>query len=113
MPRQALRTPAAQAWRLAIMATYVILSRLSIESTKELKGLKQLTETVSQQARQQCPNVKWKQSFALMGRFDVLDVVEADSPADVEKAAMMIRTYGRAVTETMPARPWNEFVASL
>ncbi len=40
----------------------------------------------------------WSASCAVTGRFDVVDIVQADSPADVEKAAMMIRGYG-------PVRP--------
>ena len=48
-----------------------------------------------------------------MGRFDVVDIVEADSPAEVAKAAMVIRTFGHATTETMHATPWKDFLASL
>ncbi len=48
-----------------------------------------------------------------MGRFDAVDIVEADTPADIEKAAMIIRAYGRAKTETLHATPWKEFLANL
>jgi uncharacterized protein with GYD domain len=43
----------------------------------------------------------------------VIDVVEADNPADIEKAAMIIRSYGHATTETMHATPWKDFLKSL
>lgn len=46
-------------------------------------------------------------------RFGVVDIVEADSPADVEKASMIIRCYGHATTETMHATPWKAFLAGL
>jgi uncharacterized protein with GYD domain len=95
------------------MATYVILSRLSSESVRDFKGFRKLAETVSQKIKSECPGVRWKDSYALMGRFDVVDVVDADSPAEVEKAAMIIRAYGHASTETMHATPWKEFVAGL
>jgi uncharacterized protein with GYD domain len=95
------------------MATYVILSKLSPESVRDLKGFRKLSETVSQKIKSDCPGVRWKDSYALMGRFDVVDVVDADSPAAVEKAAMIIRAYGHATTETMHATPWKEFVAGL
>ena len=95
------------------MATYVILSKLSPEAVREPGELRQVAETVSQKIKAKCPKVRWTTSYALMGRFDVIDVVEADSLAEVENAAMIIRAYGRATTETMPARPWKDFLASL
>ena len=94
------------------MATYVILSKLSPE-LREPKELRQLVYTVAQQIKDQCPNVRWKASYALMGRFDVVDIVEAENPSEVEMTAMIIRAYGHAVTETMHATPWKEFLSSL
>ena len=94
------------------MATYVILSKLS-PAMQDPTELRELAETVSQKIKAQCPNVRWKDSYALMGRFDVLDIVEAGSAADVEKAAMIIRSYGHATTETMHATPWKDFLVGL
>ena len=94
------------------MATYVILSKLS-PTMRDPSELRELAETVSQKIKAQCPNVRWKDSYAVMGRFDVVDIVDADSPADVEKAAMIIRAYGHATTETMHATPWKDFLAGL
>ena len=48
-----------------------------------------------------------------MGRFDVVDIVESDDPMQIEKAAMIIRAYGHATTETLSATPWREFLAAL
>jgi uncharacterized protein with GYD domain len=43
----------------------------------------------------------------------VIDIVESDDVKQVEKAAMLIRAYGRSTTETLPATPWAEFLAML
>jgi hypothetical protein len=43
----------------------------------------------------------------------VLDIVESDDVKQVEKAAMLIRAYGRSTTETLLATPWTEFLALL
>ncbi len=94
------------------MATYVILSRFS-PAMQDPSELRQLAETVSQKIKAECPKVRWKDSYAVMGRFDVVDIVEATSAAEVEKAAMIIRAYGHATTETMHATPWNDFLAGL
>jgi uncharacterized protein with GYD domain len=47
------------------------------------------------------------------GRFDVVDVVEANDPKQIEKAAMIIRAYGHSTTETLTATPWKEFLGTL
>lgn len=95
------------------MATYVILSKLTAQAVADPGELRQVAQTVAQKIKAECPGVRWKDSYALMGRFDVIDVVEADDAAGVEKAAMIIRSYGHATTETMHATPWKGFLAGL
>ena len=95
------------------MATFVILSRIAPQAVKDPKDLKALAKTVANKIKQQCPGVTWKDSFATLGRFDVVDIVEAAKPEEVEKAAMIIRSYGHASTETLLATPWKEFLSSL
>ena len=95
------------------METYLILSKFSSEAIRSPSEFRQLSETVSEKTKSECPNVHWKVSYAVMGGFDAVDIVEAENPADVEKAAMIIRAYGRAITETMHATPWEDFLASL
>ncbi len=77
------------------------------------KDFKQMAATVSEKIKNECPDVTWKHSFATMGRFDVVDIVESDDPKQVEKAAMIIRAYGKSVTETLVATPWKEFIEAL
>jgi uncharacterized protein with GYD domain len=95
------------------MATYVILSRISPQAFDEPEDFKDLAKDVSEQIKRQCPGVTWKDSYATLGRFDVVDIVETADPKQVEKAAMIIRAYGHASTETLPATPWKEFLAAL
>jgi uncharacterized protein with GYD domain len=45
-----------------------------------------------------------------MGCFDVLDIVEADDPKLIEKAATIIRACVHSTTETLRATPWKEFL---
>ncbi len=95
------------------MATYIILSRFSPEAIGDPKHFRNLAEAVAAKIRQQCPDVTWKGSFATLGRFDVVDFVEADDPKQIEKAAMIIRAYGHSTTETLLATPWKEFLSAL
>ena len=95
------------------MTTYIILSRFSPEAFEDPKNFKDLASAVSAKIKKQCPDVKWKGSFATLGRFDVVDFVEAEDPKQIEKAAMIIRAYGHSMTETLVATPWKEFLDTL
>src|SRR4030095_9044713 len=119
------------------MATYLIFTKLGTESYESPKQFRELAEKVAARIRAECPAVQWKDSYAVMGRFDVVDVVEAASAggvergavvgaargrcdvgggvgaasaADVERAAMIVRAEAHATTETMHATPWKEFL---
>lgn len=95
------------------MTTYIILSRFSPEAFEDPKNFRDLAATVSAKIKKQCPDITWKGSFATLGRFDVVDFVEADDPKQIEKAAMIIRAYGHSTTETLVATPWREFLSVL
>jgi len=95
------------------MATYIIISKISPEAFRDPKDFKKLAADVSSKIKSECPGVVWKESFATTGRFDVVDIVESDELKQVEKAAMIIRAYGHATTETLVATPWKEFLDML
>ncbi len=95
------------------MGTYIILSRFSPQAFDDPKHFPELAEQVSKKIRSECPGIRWKDSYATLGRFDVVDVVEADDPKQIEKAAMIIRAYGHSRTETLLATPWKEFLDGL
>ncbi len=95
------------------MQTYLILSRISPGSFGSPAEFKKVAATVSEKIKSECPGVTWKESYSTMGRYDVVDIVESDDPKQVQRAAMIIRSYGKSATETLPATPWKEFIASL
>jgi uncharacterized protein with GYD domain len=95
------------------MATYIILSRFSPGAFDEPKDFRALADKVSARIKSDCPGITWKASYATTGRFDVVDIVEADDPKDIARAAMIIRGFGRSTTETLVSTPWKEFLAAL
>ena len=95
------------------MATYVILSRFSPEAFRDPKDFKALAQDVTDKIKSECPGVRWKDSYATLGRFDVVDIVETDDPKQLEKVAMIIRAYGHSTTETLVATKWDDFLAML
>lgn len=86
------------------MATYVILSKISHEAFAEPKGFKEVANRVAEKIKRECPGVTWKDSYATLGRFDVVDVIESDDPRQVEKAALWVLTIlGRLCSLFIPA----------
>jgi uncharacterized protein with GYD domain len=71
-------------------------------------GLQKLAEAVSAKIKSECSGIRWK--VELVGS---VDVVEANDPKQIEKAAMIIRAYGHSTTETLTATPWKEFLGTL
>jgi len=96
-----------------VVATYIILSRVSPQALEDPKEFKQLADKVSAKIKAECPQVVWKESYGTLGRFDVVDIVESDDPKQVARAAMILRTSGHEATETLMATPWREFLAEL
>ena len=94
------------------MASYLIVTKLGTESYENPDQFRELAKRVAARIRNECPGIRWKDSYAVMGRFDVVDVIEAASAADAERAAMIIRSEAHATTETMHATPWKEFIGS-
>jgi len=95
------------------MSTYIIISRVSPEAFSDPKNFLKLASTVSDKIKKECPGVVWRESFATMGRFDTVDIVDSDDAYQVEKAAMIIRGQGHSMTETLIATPWKDFLAKL
>ena len=95
------------------MATYVILSKISPDAFQDPKEFRKIASEVASRIRKQCPRVTGKQSFATLGRLDVVDIVESKGPQQVARAALLIRGYGHATTETLPATEWKDFLEEL
>lgn len=95
------------------MAIYAILSRFSPQAFGDPKEFKIVAERVAAEIKKQCPDVAWKESYATLGEYDVLDIVESDDLKQLERAAMIIRGYGHSSTETLVCTPWKEFLAAL
>ncbi len=95
------------------METYVILSHFSTDAVAEPGEMPELARLVSEKIKSQCPDVHWRHSWATMGYFDVVDIIEAPNFETVEKVLMIIRAYGHAETQAMPAVPWKTFISDL
>lgn len=92
------------------MATYVLLTKLSPEATKDLKALDQLGRDVTEKIRRDVPEAQWKASYSVLGPYDYLDLFEAPNEEAAARVSVIIRTFGHATTETWLATPYEKFI---
>lgn len=95
------------------MATYIIMSRFSPEAFTDPEDFKELAAAVTSRIKEACPGVRWIASYATIGRFDVVDIVESKDHMQVERASMIIRGIGHSSTETLMGTPWEDFLGML
>lgn len=87
------------------MGTYVLLTKISAERMSTVEKLQELDDSVRARVAEHCPQVKWVASYALLGPYDYMDVLEAPDDAAASQVATIVRSFGYATTETWTAVP--------
>ncbi|MFO8050709.1 MAG: GYD domain-containing protein [Thermoplasmatota archaeon] len=95
------------------MATYIILSRILPCALDEPSNIKSMAKKVNSLIKKECPGITWKESYAVKGSWDIVDIIETENEGEVDRAALIIRSVGSAQTETMTTTPWHEFLERL
>lgn len=91
------------------MDTFIILTRVSSDVARSPQMLQELEKRAMEHIRTDCPDVKWLNSYALLGPYDYLDIFEAPNIETAAKVSTLIRTYGRAHSEVWAATEWSAF----
>lgn len=91
------------------MATFVILSKVSEEGIKRIKDLGKMDEEFEKELKKTCPEVKRIASYALLGAYDFLHIIEAPDALSAAKAAIILNSFGAVSTQTLTAIPFKEF----
>lgn len=95
------------------MTTFVMLTRLIPEALPVPSRIESLESRVMERVRSSCPDVRWLHSWAVLGRFDYLDVFEAPDIDTAMQVSALFRVFGRVQTELCPATGWEHFKALL
>jgi uncharacterized protein with GYD domain len=93
------------------MPTYVMLSTLTPEGVQTIKNNPSRIREVNKEIEQLGATVKAQ--WAVLGRFDFVNIVEAPDEATMAKVSLELGSRGTARYESLPAIPVDDFIASL
>ena len=91
------------------MNTFMMFTRVSSGAIKDQSSLEALEKESARHIHEECKNVKWIGSYAVMGPFDYVDIFSAPDIETATKVSLIIRTYGRSHSEVWPAMEWDKF----
>jgi uncharacterized protein with GYD domain len=93
------------------MPLYVMLSKLTSEGRKTVKGHPDRIKEVKVEI--QATGVKGIAQYALLGPYDFLTIFEAPGNEEVAKMAIELGSRGTMETMTLPAMKLDKFIATL
>jgi len=62
------------------------------------------------QVKEKCPEVKFKAHYALLGRYDFLDIYEAPDDETAAKVSFISQANGASSSESLAAIPYKRFL---
>ena len=92
------------------MSTYVLMTKLSPETTSQVKDLARLGRSWLSQVHEKCPEVKFVAHYGLLGPFDFLDIFEAPDEETAAKVSLISLANGASQAESWTAIPYKKFV---
>lgn len=92
------------------MATYILVTKLSPELTKDVKKRAEIGRQWMERVRKDCPAVKFLAHYALLGPYDFLDIYEAPNEETAAKVSMISLSGGAVSAESWTAIPYKKFL---
>jgi uncharacterized protein with GYD domain len=92
------------------MATYILVTKLSSELTKDVKKRAEIGRKWIERVKKNCPEVKFLAHYALLGPYDFLDIYETSDDKSAAKVSMISLSGGAIAAESWTAIPYKEFI---
>jgi uncharacterized protein with GYD domain len=92
------------------MKTFILLTKLAPEISKQMKDRARLGRNWLEQVKQKCPEVKFVEHYALLGPYDFLDIYEAPDEETAAKVSMISLSNGAFEAQSLIAIPYKKFL---
>lgn len=92
------------------MKTFILLTKLAPEISRQMKDRDKLGRNWLELVKEKCPEVKFISHYALLGRYDFLDIYEAPDEESAAKVSMISLANGAFQAETIIAIPYKQFL---
>lgn len=92
------------------MKTFILLTKLSAETSKMVKDRAKLGRAWLEQVKEKCPEVKFISHYALLGPYDFLDIYEAPDEETAAKVSMISLSNGAFQSQSLAAIPYKKFL---
>jgi len=92
------------------MQTYLLLTKLSPDLSMQMKDRAEIGRKWLEQVKQKCPDVKFLAHYALLGRYDFLDIYEAPDDETAAKVSFISQAHGAFSSESLAAIPYKRFL---
>lgn len=92
------------------MKTFILLTKLAPDISRQMKDRDKLGRNWLELVKAKCPEVKFISHYALLGRYDFLDIYEAPDEESAAKVSMISLANGAFQAETIIAIPYKQFL---
>jgi uncharacterized protein with GYD domain len=92
------------------MKTFILLTKLSSETSRQIRDRSKLGRAWLEQVKEKCPEVKFISHFALLGEYDFLDIYEAPDEETAAKISIISLANGAYQAKSLPAIPYKRFL---
>ena len=93
------------------MQTFFLATKLSPESTRDASHIKENGRKWMEAVKRNCPGVKWREHYSLIGQYDFISVYEAPDMETAAKVSIITLASGAMKAESWPAIPYKDFLA--
>jgi len=92
------------------MPTFVLMTKLQSELMGETGDRRAAGRAWLKKVKAVCPEVKWISHYAILGRYDFMDIYEAPDSEAAHRVSMLSRSQGAIEAESWQALPYERFL---
>jgi uncharacterized protein with GYD domain len=92
------------------MPFFVLMTKASPELLQDPRGRKRAGDAWKQEVELKCPGVRWIAHYALLGRYDFMDIYEAPDLETAHKVSYISLRSGASDAESWHALPYDKYL---